>query len=374
MKVCILSMQKIPNFGSLLQSYSLKKMLESLGHDVSFIDIEKIDDDYALMADKSRSFSDESEKQKKSVVLNKLSRIDKYFVNRIRIKKRALKQRYEFEKFRNDCLNIKDSDNYKNYDVCVIGSDEVFNCLAQAPWGFTSQLFGNVKQAEKVITYAASCGSTTVSEVPKNVQNKIRNTFKRVSAFSVRDDNTADFVHALSDKEVIKSLDPVVVGNFDKEIQKTTVSCELPKRYAVIYAYYNRIHKSEEIRAIKSFCKNHDLEMVTVGAPQMWIKKHLVLSPFEMLKVFKQADFVITDTFHGTIFSAKYADKFAVIARESNKNKLLDLIDRLGVDQHLLSSMNDLEKAYVSKNDINKVNAYAQKEREKTLEYLKQNI
>ena len=41
-KVGILSMQRVQNFGSLLQSYSLKKMLEELGAEVHFIDIKKM--------------------------------------------------------------------------------------------------------------------------------------------------------------------------------------------------------------------------------------------------------------------------------------------------------------------------------------------
>lgn len=49
MKVCILSMQKVPNMGSLLQSYSLKKILESMGHEVHFIDIEKRNSDDELL-------------------------------------------------------------------------------------------------------------------------------------------------------------------------------------------------------------------------------------------------------------------------------------------------------------------------------------
>ena len=45
MKICILSMQRVPNFGSVLQGYSLKKMIESLGHEVDFIDIKENDEE-----------------------------------------------------------------------------------------------------------------------------------------------------------------------------------------------------------------------------------------------------------------------------------------------------------------------------------------
>ena len=49
MKACILSMQKIDNYGSLLQAYGLKKIIESMGCSVEFIDIEKIEEDYRLL-------------------------------------------------------------------------------------------------------------------------------------------------------------------------------------------------------------------------------------------------------------------------------------------------------------------------------------
>ena len=84
-------------------------------------------------------------------------------------------------------LKISDEDNYKTYDGCVIGSDEVFNCNVASPWGFTSQLFGNIRQASNVITYAASCGSTQYENVPSDVRMRIENAFKRVKSFSVRD-------------------------------------------------------------------------------------------------------------------------------------------------------------------------------------------
>ena len=55
---------------------------------------------------------------------------------------------------------------------------------------------------------------------------------------------------------------------------------------------------------------------------------------------------MITDTFHGTIFSAKYAKRFAVLARDSNKNKLLDLVDKICMKAHLMDSIEELDAKY----------------------------
>ena len=78
-------------------------------------------------------------------------------------------------------------------------------------------------------------------------------------------------------------------------------------------------------------------EPIALGAPQMWLKNYVAVSPFEMLKIFQNADFIITDTFHGTIFSEKFNGHFAVLYRESNKNKLGDLVKKIGAENHVIT-------------------------------------
>lgn len=371
MKVCILSMQRVRNFGSLLQSYALKKIIEGFGHQVSFLDIERIEEDAQVLTREGHIFPDE---ENRTGVLSKLKKLDRYTVNRLRIKLKNKQQTTLMEVFRKSSLGMGTNGNDGHYNCCVIGSDEVFNCMTKSSWGFTSQLFGNVRQADRVITYAASCGATVLEEIPVAVVNRIREAFGNVSAFSVRDDNTRSMVSALTDKQVEEHLDPVLIGDFTEELSRTKFPENLPERYCVVYSYYNRIHKKEEIQAIQEFCRKHQLEIVTVGSPQMWKKRHLVLTPFEVLRVFENASFVITDTFHGTVFSAKYADHFATITRESNKNKLEDLIERLGVQQHRVTSFDQLETAYAVKNDKERIALLCSEERARSLRYLQENL
>lgn len=371
LKICILSMQRVKNFGSLLQSYALKKVIEDNGHQVSFLDIEQIEEDSRLLTGEGHVFPDE---ECGTGVLSKLKKLDRYTVNRLRIKAKNKQQTNLMEAFRVSSLGMGADGNKGHYDCCVIGSDEVFNCMTKSSWGFTSQLFGNVRQADRVITYAASCGATVLEEIPAAVVNRIREAFGNVSAFSVRDDNTRSMVSALTDKQVDEHLDPVLIGDFTEELRRTKLPENLPERYCVVYSYYNRIHKKEEIRAIQEFCRKHQLEIVTVGSPQMWEKRHLVLTPFEVLRVFENASFVITDTFHGTIFSAKYTDHFATITRESNKNKLEDLIERLGVQQHRVTSFDQLETAYAVRNNKERIAQLCSRERDRSIRYLQENL
>lgn len=370
--VCILSMQRVPNFGSLLQSYSLRKMLIGIGCNVSFIDIKRIDDDDRLRGNVHHDFNSECSNERG--FFQKIKKIDKYTINRLLVKQKQKKQDILLERFCINELNIKDSDNEKHYDYCVIGSDEVFNCMTESRWGFTSQLFGNVSQADKVITYAASCGATEVNQLPVKVKEKIQVSFQNISRFSVRDENTYKFVALITNQEPLLHLDPVVVGNLDEEIAKATLPEKLSDKYCVIYSYYNRIKSNEEIKAIKHFCKTHDLKIISVGAPQFWIKEHVIGTPFQILKTFANAEFVITDTFHGTIFSAKYTKRFAVLLRGSNKNKLGDLIDRLGLQKHLLENINKLEQVYSVEKDMCRINKIVANEEARTLTYLRNSI
>lgn len=150
-------MQNVNNMGSLLQAYGLKKMIESLGHEVEFINIKKIDEDYGLLGNYIQDYSNENEK---TDAIGRLKKIDKYICSRLVHRGFERQQDELFDIFRKEELNIEQFN--LEYDVCVIGSDEVFNCLNAGYWGFTSQLFGNVSCANRVITYAASCGATSI--------------------------------------------------------------------------------------------------------------------------------------------------------------------------------------------------------------------
>lgn len=367
-KIGILSMQRVDNMGSLLQAYALKTIVEKIGHQVEFIDIERKVEDYELLGDCKQTYSDEREANGN---IGKVKKIDQYTLNRLKNKRKCVEQGIIFEKFRKENLSIENVS--LGYDVCIIGSDEVFNCLDSGEWGFTSQLFGNVPGVKKVITYAASCGSTKYEELPAKVTDRIRQSFENVAFFSARDKNTHEFVAKLTHKCITDNLDPVLIYDFAQEMKEASLP-DLPAQYCVVYSYYNRIHTSDEIKAIKSFCKKHQLIPVAVGAPQFWIKNYIVCSPFQCLKVFQKADFVVTDTFHGTIFASKYADRFATMARESNRNKLVDLVGKIGMQNHLMDDITEIDEKYsITKEQMN-FESIIESEKRKSLQYLKESI
>lgn len=375
MKVCILSMQRVCNFGSVLQSYSLKSIVKEIGCEVSFIDIQEYPNDPIMKKEYIPDYNKERDGYSENILKRYINKLDKYILIRFLNRIKQVKQENKIRKFQEDVLLLNNQSNECQYDTCIIGSDEVFNCLQGRYSKLTTQLFGNVKQASKVITYAASCGFTKFEYLPTPFIPYIKSALSNLNAISVRDANTEEFVSQfIKEKLIYQSWDPVVIGDFEKEIEKTNYNKHLPDKYCIVYSYANRIHEKREIKEIKRFCKYHGLKIISLGFQQRWIPDFRVVDPFELLYIFKRADFVITDTFHGTIFSAKYSKKFAVIIRQSNENKLTDLIAKIDIGAHVIKNMSDLEIAYKESNDFERISLICSEGRKKTMKYLEENI
>ena len=75
---------------------------------------------------------------------------------------------------------------------------------------------------------------------------------------------------------------------------------------------------------------------------QRWCRNNIAANAFQLLGYVKNASCIVTDTFHGTVFSIKYNKKFAVFIRESNENKLFDLLKRLGLTDRAVNNVSML--------------------------------
>ena len=142
----------------------------------------------------------------------------------------------------------------------------------------------------------------------------------------------------------------------------------------IVYAYGDRIRKEEEIKAIKKYAKEHNLKTIAIGAPQYWCDRFIAVSPFEMLDYFYHANCVVTDTFHGTIFSVINRTNFVTIARQTNKNKLEDLLKNLKLTNRQITDIKNIEDVLSKKIDYDSVEKIIEEEKANTREYLKNNI
>ncbi len=215
---------------------------------------------------------------------------------------------------------------YKSdYDAIVIGSDEVFNCTQNSNWGFAKTLLGEGLDSDIIISYATSCGHATIDKVNKlGINGEVTNAMENFKALSVRDKNTKNFVKEFTNKPTYEHIDPTLIYDFDGLVPEN-----IPEdNYILVYAYDGRISEKETIKEIRKFAKEENKTVISVGLYQSWCDKQILCTPFELLSYFKNADYIVTDIFHGTVFSIKYNKQFVTIIRESNKQKLGDLLAR----------------------------------------------
>lgn len=328
MKVGLLSMHRVYNFGSFWQAYCLMQMLKANGaSDVEFIDIIPGQKDTVTHYKKKFSFS-------------KIKRIPYYMFQK--------KKANIFRGVQASKLGLKDTMNYStDYDAIVIGSDEVFHFTQSSPWGLSTQLFGGMDH-DHISTYAACFGSTTMDKiVERGALETIKGPLTNIKNISVRDDNSSQIISKILDREPEVNLDPVVVGDLPLD----EIGHISDDKYILVYSYDFRFADPQYIKAIRAFAKDKGYKVYSVGFYQDWVDKNIICDPYELLAYFKDASYIVTDTFHGTIFSARLHKQFVTVIRDTNKQKLTDLLSRLGMEARMLDEEGDFEAKLTSEID-----------------------
>lgn len=346
MKIGLLSMQRVYNYGSFWQAYCLKKMLTNLGHDVEFIDI--------IPGKKLHTQS-----YKHSFSLRKLKRIPYYIFQDKRGK--------IFNKFQIQKLGCNEKKNYSNdYDGILIGSDEVFNFIQNSPWGYSTQLYGGIHNPN-VCSYAGSFGYSTYNDVLEfKLSNSMRYALQNLKNISVRDSNSLEIIsRLLPDRTIYRHLDPVLIG--DLPIPERN---EVNEKYMIVYAYDFRFKDKEYISVIKEYAKKMNLKIFSVGFYQDWVDKNIVTDPYELLKFFRNAEYIVTDTFHGTIFSIRCMKKFVTVVRDTNLQKLSSLLENVKLTDRILRNSTDFTSVIEREIDYSSVMKILEKERKRSEVYI----
>ena len=370
-KVGIMSMQRIVNYGSFLQAYALKQLIEEFDCKVEFVDYHVGAPVITENADSKNKFVRKVEKgletfQYQAPFAHKLSFI-RY--------KQSFPQKYM------PLLEITDEMNYNpTLDCLVIGSDEVFNCIQKnSNVGYSLELFGKDNHAKRLLTYAASFGNTTLEKLEKYKKaNEVGALLKKFDAISVRDANSGTIVEQLTGKEPVYNLDPVLTYDYMNCCDKIP-QVQTNEKYLILYAYAGRI-SNDEADWIAAYAKKKNLKVYAIGGIQKCADRFEVCSPFEVLAYFRNAEEVITDTFHGSIFSVITHRPFTTLIRKSvgnsygNEEKLSDLLNRLGLTERMTTKVEETEHINQQPIDYEKVDDVLQKQREIAKAYLCQSI
>lgn len=376
MKIGILSMQRVINYGSFLQAFSLYSILTELGHDVQFVDYQvgKVIVEKTKENNKVNKFKELCTKVTDHILYP--AKLSTDVLNHYFDEMQGLEALFKNKYF--PMVGIEEKQNIlPEIDLLLIGSDEVFNCLQPNPnVGYSKQLFGEGTKAKIVASYAASFGNTKLEGLKKyNIEDELAHMLEKFKYISVRDKNSGSIIENLLNKKPEYNLDPVFIYDYP-QVEKETIKL---KNYIVVYGYAKRFSQKES-KAILNFAKKHNKTAVCLLAPQTYIGNYVAANPFETLAYIKNADYVITDTFHGTVFSIKYNKKFAVFVRGGNESKygnnekLYDLLERFKLTSQKVSELQNMEDILNTEININWINSHIEEEKAKSVIYLKKVI
>lgn len=318
-KIGICTLYFANNYGAVLQAFALQEVLKEMGHDVEFIKVRDI------QINMQQSNADLFEKSRKYINLSK------------------------------EVFNI-DKD---KYDAIIIGSDEVWN-INNGTFEHFEEYFGKKLKAEKIISYAPSANGVTCEQLKEFYGDDVK--FEEFNCISARDEGTKKLVKDISGRDAELVLDPtLLVSDFSR--YATNPFPEL-KDYIILYAYK---FSDEEKEKIVKFAKENNKKIYSLAYKFDWAET-LYTDIFGFLGVIKNADYMMTNTFHGTLFALILEKEFAVF---SNKNsKVEDIINKFQFKDRDGINVEDLNEIFDNNVDYEKINKLKLMHRRKSLDFL----
>jgi hypothetical protein len=366
-RIGIITFHESINYGAILQTYALQKYLKGLGYCTEVINYRN------------------SQRTIKNIKYYR--KIIHYFWHKLfKILLVGRTRQLKTIKFIKD--NIKLSKNtyysaaqlFENppiYDAYITGSDQVWN---PKNTGADSSYFLDFAPSAKIkISYAPSFG---VSILEDTYKGKYRNWLGLIDKLSVREEEGRKIIKEIANREAIVTLDPTFLLS-KSQWGSIAVSCKCKKNYVLCYYMPGDKEVNNFISIIaKIIASYNNWDIVSIGQKEYMKlvpgnKKIFDAGPSEFIGLFKNASFILTNSFHGTAFSIIFNKPFYVpINTKLSSEKILSsrissLLKKLKLEDRLLSKDNKIKIKDIKDIDYHEANRLLSYEIEKSKMFLK---
>lgn len=311
------------NYGSMLQLLALQKAIEKNDWSYEFIVYDKNNLKF-ILSNLDRVFNPYFFKGK-MLQLKKNANLKRYpeiaKLNAIRLK--------AFSDFRTRCFKFYSpvyrgyknlSEGSENYDAILVGSDQLWG-----PEGLKTNFYNLmfVKKNIKKIAYSTSFG---VSQIPKKLEKKYADFLNRIEFISVREISGQRIVKDVCGKDVPVVVDPVMLLSRTEWDILIPNECKEKKPYLLCYFLGSNPEHRRQAEIVK---ERFGWDIVTLPHIDEVVEADLRfgdeqlydVSPESFLNLIRNAECVLTDSFHGTAFCIINNKKFVVFDRFSDNDK-----------------------------------------------------
>lgn len=365
MKIGILTFHMAHNYGAMLQAYALREKICQMNLDCQVID-------YRIPVIYNWHRKDK---------YRKLVRDNGFIIGSMKYTKRILTRYYTkdkrwcgFNNFMENDIGIS-SETYEEvnelknlyYDTYICGSDQIWN--AEHSGGIESGYFLNFTNNDvRRIAYAASKGPV---EILDNEKDTIFNLLSKFDYIGVREKGLKESLEAIGLKDIEWVLDPTLLLKSSEWLK--IANNRKVNNYVLVYKitedpklYYcaRKIAKEKNCKIIEiTYKKNNNLKDIIQLED---------CGPREFIGLFSKANYIVTNSFHGTCFSIIFNKIFYSVPFEGLSSRMDSLLSLLGLDER---KVYDFENFSLNDNiNFKEANIKLDKEREKSIEFLRKSL
>ena len=364
-RIKIITFHNAHNHGAMLQAYALQKKLLEYTNNVEIIDYrnKQIERQYKIFKPIRKNFFKWCKENIDSL---------RYYNKK--------KERYtSFENFKNTKLELTNKFNseyrlkkdYPVAEIYITGSDQVWNTdiVGRLLDAYTLN-FGDEKI--KRISYAASIGNSNVKEKYKEIYKE---KLSRLNFISVREEEGKKALQEIIDKSIDVVLDPVLL--LTKEEWKQEIKSYTKEKEKYILAYV--VEENEEHKKIVNYLSNKTglkvIHFEKIDNYNNVIKNAYTEGPLEFVNLIKNAEYVVSTSFHATAFSTIFNKKFFIVPHKKTGSRVTNLLDKLEIRKRVYYSFEEFKNVnYNFETDWSKVEVKLNEEREKSINWLKNAI
>lgn len=367
MKIGIITWFNHENYGTKLQAYALQRYLRNKENNVTLLNF-SLDDS----APKTKSHNSIFTKIYLRIGYYKL----KFYMEKYSAE--LNKKSVEFTKFTESYCDISEQINTDSeyislcntYDALIFGSDQIWN-----PNWFHKFYYADFQQINtRRIAYAPSFG---VSQIPFSMYEDYRRVLNRFSKLGVREKSGVSMIEEISGKKSELVCDPTFLLSAN-EWMKLEINPGI-KKDKYILCYFLTDNFNHWI-AVKKYARMKKMKIITIPVGgHSYSKGETIITDATIqnfIYLIHNADVVLTDSFHGSVFSLIFEKQFYVFERHNNKSKqsqnsrILNLLSEMNCNQNLVKhNSKQINEYYLDYSIINPCKSKIIEESKKYIDY-----
>jgi hypothetical protein len=357
MRVAIVTLHRVYNYGSVLQAYATQEVFEKRGHDTKIIDY------ITPQRTKWRLFWGKGAEGQSNVIY-RIAKIGSFILKEKTFGRFVRTRLYLTKRYATADDLQRDP---PEADLYVTGSDQTWN--SQYNEGIDRGFFLDfLPDTARRIAFVSSFGKT---ELDKGEIEETKRLLRRYEKISVREDSAVKIITDMGLEAPTHLMDPTLM--LDKEEWLKIASPRLVKEpYLILMLLYNEDnHATEYARKIAD---EKGLKLVKISwemkKPPLVDQLFTHRSPADFLSLFYYADFVVTNSFHGLAFSLNLEKQFVMVPRNEFNSRIESLLRLVGQSDRLVTCEEEARIEAEKEIDYKAIEERFSAERRKTYEFL----